>query len=152
MTSTGSNASDPDEVPSGTPSRGRVPDEALCRAIRKAAPIRLAILFGSAARGRLRRDSDLDVAVASDRPLTPAEKLAIIESVAVLVGRPVDLVDLRAAGHAIRYEALAHGALLFCDDRTTLAEIAHRTVLDAEDFGPYLRRMLAERRRAWIGT
>ncbi len=53
--------------------------------------IKLGILFGSVGRGQARAHSDLDLAVAADRLLEASEKVALIEELAQLTARPVDL-------------------------------------------------------------
>lgn len=57
--------------------------------------IRLAIVFGSIARGTARADSDIDLAVLASRPLLAEDKMRLIADIAAATGRPVDLVDLR---------------------------------------------------------
>src|SRR4030067_1492674 len=79
--------------------------------------LRRALIFGSLAKGRARSDSDVDVAVAADRPLDIGTKMRLIEQLAVLTGRPIDLVDLQAADGLILKQVLVEGRLLFCRDR-----------------------------------
>lgn len=63
--------------------------------------IALAVLFGSVALGQQRADSDLDIAVAADHPLSAGEKLSIIGALAERTGRPIDLIDLKAASEPL---------------------------------------------------
>jgi predicted nucleotidyltransferase len=113
--------------------------------------IRIAILFGSLARGAGRPDSDLDLAVAMAAPLDAAQKAALIEELARRVGRPVDLVDLRGATGLVLREVLTRGKRLRMTDVSLYAALLRRLWLDEADFQPYRRRMLEARRRAWIG-
>jgi len=55
--------------------------------------IRLAMLFGSLVSGRAGRDSDLDLAVYTGRPIEFGEKMELILSLSENFGRPVDLID-----------------------------------------------------------
>jgi uncharacterized protein len=112
--------------------------------------IRLAILFGSLAKGRVTPESDLDLAVLMDSPLSAEAKMALIGDLAQTIGRPVDLVDLRVAGEPLLGQILKHGVPLFGSD-TDYAELIKRHLFEEADFMPYRRRILAERRRAWIG-
>ncbi|MGH8629613.1 MAG: type VII toxin-antitoxin system MntA family adenylyltransferase antitoxin [Burkholderiales bacterium] len=112
--------------------------------------IRLAIVFGSIARGSARRDSDLDLAVLASHPLSAEEKIQLIADLAAHTGRPVDLVDLRTVGEPLLGEILKQGQRLIGSD-ADYAELLRRHIFDSEDFMPYVRRILAERRRAWIG-
>lgn len=112
--------------------------------------IRLAILFGSLAGGRERTDSDVDLAVDIGRRLATDEKLALVTELAKRTSRPVDLVDLRAVGEPLLGQILRHGRKLM-GTTTRYADLIRRHLFDQADFLPYRRRILAERRRAWIG-
>ena len=110
------------------------------------------ILFGSLATGQNRNDSDLDLAVASTTPLSPQTRLQLIEELAVGLGRPVDLIDLAQTHGPLLQQILTKGRLLICTDRTHYADLLLRVVYEEADVMPYYRRILAERRQAWIGT
>jgi len=112
--------------------------------------IRLAILFGSQASGRASRQSDLDLAVQMTTPLTAAVKMALIEKLAVVSGLPVDLIDLNRVGEPLLGQILKQGVRLVGSDED-YAALLSRHLFDAADFLPYRRRILAERRRTWIG-
>lgn len=112
--------------------------------------LRLAILFGSLATGRETAASDLDIAVDLGHPLSSAEKRHLIEALAVSSGRPVDLIDLRTAGGPLLSQILRHGRLLY-GSTADYAALLVRQLIDKADFDPYRSRILAERRRAWIG-
>lgn len=111
----------------------------------------IAILFGSLAAGRGRIDSDLDLAVASITPLIPQTRIQLIEELAVALGRPVDLIDLAVTHTPLLQQILTQGRLIVCKDRTQYAELLRRMVYEDADVMPYYRRILAERRQAWIG-
>jgi len=112
--------------------------------------IRLAILFGSLAVGRERADSDLDLAVDAGRRLTAGEKLVLMSNLAERTGRTVDLVDLHAVGEPLLGQILRHGKRLL-GGGTCYADLIRRHLFDQADYAPYRSRILAERRRAWIG-
>ena len=113
--------------------------------------LKLAILFGSLAAGRARPDSDLDIAVAGGERLDAQTKLHLIDRLSGLVGRPIDLIDLRQAGEPLLGRILQTGDRLFVKDERLFAELIKRHLFDSADFLPYRRRILAERRRAWTG-
>jgi predicted nucleotidyltransferase len=113
--------------------------------------IRLAILFGSLASGRATAASDLDLAVLTDAPLSAETKMALIGDLSLAIGRPVDLIDLKTTGEPLLGQILKHGVLLFGTE-SDYAELIKRHLFEDADFMPYRRRILAERRRAWIGT
>jgi uncharacterized protein len=112
--------------------------------------ILVAIAFGSAAEGGLRVDSDLDIAVLAPKPLTARRRRELVSLLADLSGRPVDLIDLRTSGITVTKAALS-GKRLICRDRTALASLISRMLLDTADFLPYRERILRERRASWIG-
>ena len=113
--------------------------------------LRVAIVFGSVAAGTAGFDSDVDVAVVMERRMRAERREALLQLIEQETGRPVDLVDLRDAGVAVMRAALAGGRVLVCRDPRDLDMLRSKMVTDAEDFLPGLERMLAERRRAWIG-
>ena len=112
--------------------------------------VRLAILFGPHASGRVTPDSDLDLAVQTSDPLTAADKIALIEKLAQATGLPIDLIALKHAGEPLLGQIPKHGIRLLGSDEA-YAALLTRHVFDAADFLPYRNRILAERRQAWIG-
>ncbi|MFN3716200.1 MAG: type VII toxin-antitoxin system MntA family adenylyltransferase antitoxin [Thiobacillus sp.] len=113
--------------------------------------IRVAILFGSLAAGRATPESDLDLAVLMEAPLSAETRMALIGELSQAIGRPVDLIDLRTTGESVLGQILKHGVRLFGSDGD-YAELIKRHLFEEADFMPYRRRILAERRQAWIGT
>ncbi len=124
--------------------------QAILAAISTQPGIGLAILFGSLAAGQGRMESDLDLAVDAGRRLTDSEKVALISELAGRTGRPVDLVDLHAAGEPLLGQILQHGKRILGSD-THYANLIRRHLFDQADYLPYRDRILAERRQAWIG-
>ena len=122
------------------------------RGVLKAFPdLEVAVLFGSLARGDAGAQSDVDLAVRFRKPLAPERKMTLIDALAEVAGRPVDLVDLHRAGEPLLGRILREGILLHgtSSDR---AALVYRHLVDQEDFGPIRRHMLEGRRRAWIGN
>lgn len=110
--------------------------------------IRLAILFGSMATGHVSRDSDIDLAVSAERPLKADEKMALMAELAEATGRPIDLIDLHV--EPLLGQIIKRGQrVLGTDER--YAELIKRHLFEEADFMPYYRRILGERRAAWIG-
>lgn len=110
----------------------------------------MAILFGSLASGWARPDSDVDLAVWSDGPLDAETRIALIDDVALALGRPVDIIDLTRTGEPLLGQILRNGRRLLGSD-IDYASLLSRHVFNNADFVPYVNRMLEERRRAWIG-
>lgn len=112
----------------------------------------LVVLFGSVASGRASRFSDADLAVMESQPLTADRKMELIERFALVVNRPVDLVDLRTAPGPLLREILTHGRKLLCRDVGLLADLLCRMLFDEADFQPLIRALHARRLQQWIGT
>jgi len=111
--------------------------------------IRLSIVFGSVAGGTQNSESDLDIAVLADGPLTTRRKIALIDDLAQVAERPIDLIDLSTAGEPLLGQILQHGQRLTGAD-STWATLVTKHLFDAADFLPYRDRMLRARREAWI--
>ena len=124
--------------------------ESILAAMSALGDIRLVILFGSVATGRANRESDLDLAVDAGHRLTSGEKMILISSLAERTGRPVDLVDLHEAGEPLLGQILRDGKRILGSD-LRYGEWIRKHLFDQADYLPYRHRILAERRRAWIG-
>ena len=73
--------------------------------------IAVVVLFGSAARNRVHRGSDVDIAVGCEGP---ADLDALYAAIARrLHADPIDLVDLTRAGPLLAFEIARSGQLLF---------------------------------------
>lgn len=82
-----------------------------------------AYLLGSAAEGRLRPDSDVDIAVLPLAPngLPVAERLSMAAELSRLAGREVDLGILTTRNLVYAKEAVTRGRLIFERDHSTTA-------------------------------
>lgn len=124
--------------------------QAILAALSDQSGINLAILFGSLATGDGRLESDLDLAVDAGHCLTASEKIELIAELAVRTGRPIDLVDIQTVGEPLLGQILRHGKRILGSD-TSYANLITQHIFNQADFMPYRNRILAERRRAWIG-
>lgn len=75
-------------------------------------PLSALWLFGSEALGQARPDSDVDLAALFSRPVEPEELLAARLDLECLLGRKVDLVDVRRSSSILGRQVLQHGRLL----------------------------------------
>lgn len=110
--------------------------------------IKLAILFGSMAAGSARPDSDIDLGLLAQTPLTADFKLQLIQTIGAEFGRSVDIVDLYHVPEPITGQVFKGIRLVGSD--TTYAKLLTRHLLNVADFLPLHQRILTERRNRWI--
>ena len=104
--------------------------------------IRLAFVFGSAARGALRPDSDVDVAVLADGQLSTEARLALMAELSLALGREIDLVDLHTAWGLILKQILTTGILALKRPGTAHAALIKRMLFDQADMEPLRQRII----------
>jgi len=78
--------------------------------------IAAAYLFGSAATGRDRRGSDLDLAIVVKRTITGRERLRIEADLSGRLRRDVDLVVFGQAAPLLQHQILKYGRLICEND------------------------------------
>jgi len=79
-------------------------------------PLSALWLFGSEARDQARRESDVDLAVLFPRPILADQLLVARLDLEALLGRSVDLIDLRRASPILGRQVLRDGRLLLDRD------------------------------------
>jgi len=109
---------------------------------------KLAMLFGSQATGDATGESDIDMALLSDTPISSSLKLELAEMIGARFGRPVDIVDLYFAAEPILGQVFKGKRLL--GDDATYARLLTKHLINNADFAPLQKRILDERRNAWI--
>ena len=125
----------------------RAIDNRLIRILSRHPGIRLAMLFGSHARGHPGSDSDIDLALLAEEPLSGAAVCELVEAISSEFGCPVDVVDLYHAPQPILGQVFKGRRLL--GDNRTYAELLTKHLIDSADFLPLRQRILAERQAAW---
>jgi predicted nucleotidyltransferase len=125
-------------------------DAQLREVLSKFPALQLALVFGSVAVGKQRPESDLDIAVMAEKPLTVEEKINIISVLAEKTGRPVDLIDLKIVAEPLLGQIVRYGRRLLGSDNA-YGRLISRHLFETADFMPYRNRILAERRVKWIG-
>lgn len=89
-------------------------DYALIEFVRQAIPDLIALYrFGSQAKGTMRPDSDVDLAVLARNPIPALRRFELAQEVATRLHRDVDLVDLRTASTVMRMQVISTGECLF---------------------------------------
>jgi predicted nucleotidyltransferase len=98
--------------------------------------ILLAVLFGSLAKNAEGIDSDIDLAVGADRPLSFSKKMQMIMELAEAFGRPVDLVDLSTVGEPLLGQIITGGRRIIGSD-SCYASLLIKHLFNQADFVPY---------------
>ena len=107
-------------------------------------------LFGSAASGASREDSDVDLGLLLPPGGLPPDPWKLGETGARLegiLGRPVDLVDLRRADTVFRHQVVSTGRLLLARDRRATGEFEMLTLSFYQKLNEERREILEEIRR-----
>lgn len=73
-------------------------------------------LFGSAATGKMRRTSDLDIAIMSTRKIDGFERITLETELSNLLQMDVDLVIFHQAQVLLQHQILKYGRLLYEKD------------------------------------
>ncbi len=97
--------------------------------------VRLAVLFGSTARGKATRRSDVDLGVSVD-PNTPAVRFKVQSELERAAGRSVDIVFLEDAPPLLRFEISKDGVLLFQRQDDLWSRFKERALIDWWDWAP----------------
>ncbi len=77
----------------------------------------LIYLFGSASTGKLRPESDIDLAFCSDADNNDYQVFLTAQELADRLGREVDLVDLKKASEVFRAQVVGTRKIVFEEDR-----------------------------------
>jgi uncharacterized protein len=82
-------------------------------------------VFGSFASGRVRADSDLDLAFLPQKTLDMQTLWALNPEVAMAAGREVDLIDLSnvSLSSVLKFEIIKRGELIYCSDRKAVLDM-----------------------------
>jgi predicted nucleotidyltransferase len=103
--------------------------------------IAAAWLFGSAARGELRQDSDIDVGVVFVCGMSAREREDVLVDLAsrlesVTAPRPLDLVALEDQGHVFVHRALQDGKRIVVNDEERRVDFESDALVWYLDFKP----------------
>jgi predicted nucleotidyltransferase len=112
--------------------------------------LKLAIVYGSAASGTLRPDSDVDLALLFDQPLDAERKMDIVARLERDLLRTVDLIDLSTISGTILKQVLCKGRVLIQNEEGLFAGLIKKMIYNQTDMMPYVTRTLMERQRRFI--
>lgn len=106
--------------------------------------VQLAFAFGSLAANKMRLDSDVDIAILKEEPLTLDERIAFMNELAEVTKTDVDLVDLFFEEGLLLKEVVTTGEMLLCKSERALLHLNQRVFSFSEDFEPTYRLMLKQ--------
>ncbi len=107
-------------------------------------------LFGSAAKGRMTEQSDVDIAVAAQEKLSAESRGQLAVALSCALEREVDLIDLQAVSGLILEQALGTGKIVKNADHDLYSRLLKRLWYNQADMMPYYRRILEQRSRRWL--
>lgn len=112
--------------------------------------VKLCIVFGSTAAGKASPDSDLDIGIAAEQPLSAERYLELVEEFSAETNHEIDLVDLMTATGVIAKQAMSRGVVVQNIDKSLYAKLISRMLFNQADMMPYYDRILRERRGRFI--
>jgi predicted nucleotidyltransferase len=110
--------------------------------------VRLIVLFGSVARGKIHEESDIDIGVLTDRPITFNKRLKLWYELSSLFRADIDLAMLNHAEPVFGFQVARDGKLLFERDKfvwENWRSYKIRQYWDTKKFRDDLERYLARR-------
>jgi predicted nucleotidyltransferase len=102
--------------------------------------VRLAVLFGSVARGKATRRSDVDLGI-SVEPDTSAVRRKVQAELERAACRSLDVVFLDGAPPLLRFEISKDGVLLFQKEGHLWTDFKARAMVDWWDWAPLAKRI-----------
>ena len=112
--------------------------------------VRLALIYGSYATGKMRMGSDVDIAVLFDRPLDVGRRLALVEQLESALSLTIDLADLYAMSGTILRQILCKGQVLVKNDPVAMETLIRRMIYNQADMMPIVLRTLEERQKRFV--
>jgi hypothetical protein len=92
-----------------------------------------AYIFGSRARGTAKQDSDYDIAVLFNKPVTVMDEIRLAVEISDAIGVPVDKVDVVAldiADDVLKARVLQEGKLIYIRNKETLKAWERKTYME----------------------
>ncbi|RME91424.1 MAG: nucleotidyltransferase domain-containing protein [Candidatus Hydrogenedentota bacterium] len=112
--------------------------------------IKIAILYGSYAKGNPHAKSDVDIGVASRKTLSTEEKLNLIGELEQVIGKNIDLVDILGPSRFVVWQMLRYGVVVKKSDEKLWQRIYLRTVHWLMDVYPIIQKVQDLRKKAFL--
>lgn len=101
-----------------------------------------AYLFGSAVSGKLRPESDIDIALLLNEPISNLDRKALLKNIFPALCRAlradVHILILNDASYLARAQVFNKGYLLYAKDRKQLALFRMKSISLFAEFAPYM--------------
>lgn len=107
---------------------------ALSRFLLEDPNVLFAVLFGSRARGKQKRGSNLDLAVFFLDPPQGLEMLGLVNTLSNISGMQVDLVPLNSSSPLLRHQVMKYGTKLFVKDELQYRRFREKLMTDFEEY------------------
>jgi predicted nucleotidyltransferase len=128
-----------------------VPRDRILSVLQAGPPLRLAMLFGSAARGTAHAGSDLDIGIVPvDPELALSIELDLQAELARVCGRDVDLVRLDRAPTLVKWKVARDGQVLLQWSPSEAARFVASAASEYLDFAPSFERAAERFRRSLV--
>lgn len=96
--------------------------------------VQFAVIFGSYVRGKLKKNSDLDIAIYFKSPPEGLALLHLINTLSDLSGKEVDLVVLNNASALLRHQVMKYGIPLVIKDSAIYSQFREKTIADYDEY------------------
>lgn len=93
-----------------------------------------AVIFGSYATGRYKKESDIDMGIFFRKPPEGLDLLNLIHRLSELAGRDVDVVVLNKASAFVRHQIMKNKIVLIIKDRTIYCRFREKTISDYDEY------------------
>lgn len=80
------------------------------------------LLIGSAAKGELTSESDVDIVFMSDKSHRPYQLYTVAQDLAIKLGRDVDLIDFHQASTVFQAQIVSTRKIIYCNDPNRKAQ------------------------------
>lgn len=94
----------------------------------------LAFIFGSAAVGRQRKGSDIDMGIYFSQPPEGLDLLDFINALSEAAGKDVDVVVLNNASAFLRHQVMKNKINLIIKDRRVYMRFREKTISDYDEY------------------
>lgn len=112
--------------------------------------IKIVIVYGSFASGKQTAESDLDLAIAGEKPFANEKLQQLVEELALFVLRPIDLVDLNVIHAPLTQEILTKGKIIKKTDLNLHVDLVNRMLREVTDFLPLKRQIQTSKLKRFL--